>query len=263
MTTYALHTPSGPVDLTLTERGSGRPILLLHGGAGPQSITGFADQLAAAEQARVVTPTHPGFGGTVRPDGLDSIAALATVYAALLDELDLTDVTVIGNSIGGWITAELALLGSPRVSSVVLVDAVGIEVPGHPLVEFFALTMDEVAQRSFFDPAKFRIDVSALPPAAQDLMAGNRAALAVYGGASMTDPGLAARLAAVSTPALVLWGDSDQIADVEYGRSYAAAIPGAEFRVLAETGHLPQLESPDLLLRRLREFADHQTADRS
>ena len=59
-------------------------------------------------------------------DGLDRVADLATVYSGLLDVLDLTDVTVIGNSIGGWIAAELGLLGSPRVGRLVMVDAVGI-----------------------------------------------------------------------------------------------------------------------------------------
>ena len=63
------------------------PTLLLHGGAGPQSVTGFADQLAEAGPARVITPVHPGFAGTARPAGLDSVAGLARLYAALLDEL--------------------------------------------------------------------------------------------------------------------------------------------------------------------------------
>jgi len=39
-------------------------------------------------------------------------------------------------------------------------------------------------------------------------------------------------------------GDSDQIADADYGRAYADAIPGAVFQLLAETGHLPQIETP-------------------
>ncbi|MFE9601359.1 alpha/beta fold hydrolase [Streptomyces hokutonensis] len=53
---------------------------------------------------RVLVPTHPGFAGTERPEALASVSGLATLYGALLDQLDLTDVTVIGNSIGGWIT---------------------------------------------------------------------------------------------------------------------------------------------------------------
>ncbi len=99
-----------------------------------------------------------------RPEALDSIAGLAALYQALLDQLDLTDVTVIGNSIGGWITAEIALLKSPRVSGIVLIDAVGIEVPGHPVADFFSLTMDQVFTLSFHNPDPFRIDPSD-PPA--------------------------------------------------------------------------------------------------
>src|ERR1700761_7852416 len=95
------------------EAGTGRPVLLLHGGAGPQSVTGFADLLAQRAPAHVIAPTHPGFGGTPRPESLDSIRGLAELYVGMLADLDLTDVTVIGNSIGGWITAEMALLDSP------------------------------------------------------------------------------------------------------------------------------------------------------
>src|ERR1700722_14081845 len=69
----------GPVPVTVTERGEGRPFLVLHGGAGPQSVDGFADLLAAAEPARVIVPTHPGFGGTPRPAGLGPMRAPAPV----------------------------------------------------------------------------------------------------------------------------------------------------------------------------------------
>src|SRR5580658_9841870 len=246
----------GPIEVTVAEYGSGQTFLLLHGGAGPASVTGFAELFAAAHDVRVLVPTHPGFGGTPRPEALGSIPGLAALYNALLDQLDLQDVTVIGNSIGGWITAEIALLKSPRVSGIVLTDAVGIEVPGHPVADFFALTMDEVFQRSFHNPEKFRIDPATLPPAAQAIAAGNRAAIAAYTGASMTDPSLAARLATLEIPALVLWGDSDQIVDVGYGRAYAAAIPMARFQLLTDTGHSPQLETPDQVLHAIWDSAD-------
>jgi pimeloyl-ACP methyl ester carboxylesterase len=237
----------GPVQVTVTERGAGTPLLLLHGGAGPLSVDGFADLLASTRSVRVLTPTHPGFNGAPRPAALDGIGPLAQLYAGLLDELDLADVTVVGNSIGGWVAAELALLASPRVARVVLVDAVGIEVPGHPVVDFFALTMGEVAQRSYYEPNRFRLDVDALPTAAREIMAGNRATLAVYGGPEMADPTLRARLADVKPPTLVVWGEADRIADPDYGRAYADAIPGAEFALLRRTGHVPQLETPELL----------------
>jgi pimeloyl-ACP methyl ester carboxylesterase len=215
-----------------------------------------AELLAAAHQARTISPIHPGFGGTTRPEALSSIGTLAALYLALLDRLDLNDVTVVGNSIGGWIAAEMAVRGSPRISGLVLVDAVGIEVRGHPVADFFSLTMDQVFQLSFHNPDPYRIDPTTLPPAAQAIAAGNRAALELYAGKSMSDPTLIERLSTIQLPTLVLWGDSDQIVDPDYGRAYAAAIPTAAFQLLTDAGHMPQIETPDQLLRAIWSHAD-------
>ncbi len=245
----------GAVPVTYGDRGTGPAFLLLHGGAGPQSVTGFADQLAEAGPGRVITPVHPGFAGTPRPAGLDSVAGLARLYAVLLDELGLAGVTVIGNSVGGWIAADMAVTGSARITGLVLVDACGIEVPGHPVADFFSLTLDQVAELSYHDPGPFRIDPATMSAEQRAAMAGNREALAVYGGAAMADPGLRARLGQVSVPTLVVWGDSDRIVDPDYGRAFAAAIPGARFRLLEATGHVPQIETPAPLLGAIRDFA--------
>ena len=250
----------GPVEVTAAGTGAGRPFLLLHGGGGPQTVAGFAALLAADKPARVITPTHPGFGGTPRPQTLHTVRGLAEVYVALLAELGLTGVTVVGNSIGGWIAAELAALNPASVSGVVIVDAVGIEVPGHPVADFFSLTMDQVAELSYHDPAAFRIDVDAMPPAQREIMAANRAAISVYAGTAMTDPTLTARLGTITLRTLVLWGDSDRIADPDYGRAFASAIPGARFHLLTATGHLPQLETPDQFLSAVWDFATTQPA---
>jgi pimeloyl-ACP methyl ester carboxylesterase len=256
MPTTTVHVDGiGPVPATITDRGQGHTFLLLHGGAGPLSVAAFADALAETEQARVIAPTHPGFGGTPRPDALDSPQGLAALYVALADELDLTDVTVIGNSVGGWIAAEMAVLNSPRITGVLLVDAVGIDAPEFPVADFFSLTLDQVAEYSYHNPDAFRIDPSTMPPEQQAAMAGNRATLAVYGGAGMADPTLAGRLAAVTVPTLVVWGESDRIVVPDYGRLFAAAIPGARFELLPETGHVPQIESPQRLLRAIADFA--------
>jgi pimeloyl-ACP methyl ester carboxylesterase len=253
----------GPVPVTFSDTGAGHPFLLLHGGAGPQSVAVFANLLAATRDARVITPTHPGFGGTIRPERIDSMSALARLYVALLDSLELEDVTIVGNSIGGWIAAEIALTGSPRVGSLVLVDAAGIEVQGHPSVDFFALSLDEVAQLSYHDPIRFRIDPSTMPEAQRAAFAGNRASLAVYGGPSMSDPRLRARLDAITVPTLVLWGESDRMYTPEYGRAYAASIPGAAFRLLNATGHVPQVETPEQLLDPIWDFGTSREASRT
>jgi pimeloyl-ACP methyl ester carboxylesterase len=250
-TTKNLTVPGiGSVELTLEERGEGQPFLVLHGGAGPQSVAAFAGLIAEKEHNRVLTPTHPGFGGTPRPDALNSVAGLAALYFGLLDDLGLEDVTVIGNSVGGWIAAEMALLDSPRMSGVVLLDAVGIEVEGHPVADVSGLAVPEIQALSFHDPTPFRVDPTTIPDAQKAIMAGNGAALAVYAGSpAMADPSLLGRLGGISIPTLVLWGESDRIVEPAYGRAYAGAIHGARFEVLPATGHMPQMETPDLVLQ--------------
>jgi pimeloyl-ACP methyl ester carboxylesterase len=69
----------GEVDLTLEDRGEGRPVLLLHGGAGPATMGGLGTRLADSLQVRTLVPIHPGFAGTERPNDVDSIAGLAGV----------------------------------------------------------------------------------------------------------------------------------------------------------------------------------------
>jgi pimeloyl-ACP methyl ester carboxylesterase len=253
---------AGLADLTVTLQGEGRPYLLLHGGAGSQSVAAFAGLLAAEGPARAITPIHPGFDGTPRPSGLDSIAALAVLYGNLLDRLGLEDVTVVGNSIGGWIAAELALLGSPRVGATILANAVGITVPEAPITDISGLSPDELSRLSFHDPAPFRRDPATVPAAQLAVMAANRQTLGVYagGGPATTDPHLRGRLAGITTPTLVLSGESDGIVGPAYGRAFADAIPGAEFRVLPEAGHLPQLETPKELLAQVTTFTKSRPA---
>lgn len=250
----------GPVNVTVSEHGKGRPFLLLHGGGGSFTVAGFAERLASAPDTRVLVPSHPGFGGTPRPESLATMAGLAAIYAALLEQLDLHDVTVVGNSIGGWIAAELALLGSPRVGRVVLVGAVGIVVDGHPVADPFAISLPELIERSYYNPAAFAVNPATLTDAQRAGAAANRAALGVYcGPLPAGDPTLRGRLAGVTVPTLVAWGEADRIGDVDYGRAYAAAIPGAQFTLLPKTGHMPQVETPELLQRTIADFAAART----
>jgi pimeloyl-ACP methyl ester carboxylesterase len=116
--------------------------------------------------------------------------------------------------------------------------------------------MDQVFRLGFHNPEPFRIDPATLPPAAQAIAAGNRAAIAVYAGTAMTDPALAQRLGSLEIPTLVLWGDSDGIVDADYGRAYAAAIPMARFQLLPGTGHSAQQETPDLVIQAIWDSAD-------
>ncbi len=228
------------VMLTVDELGSsGQPFLLLHGGAGTQSMTGFAQKLVADDHVHVYLPTHPGFSGTLRPDWLNSVSGLADLYIALIEQFDLHDVVAIGNSVGGWITAEMAIRSRDRISRFILIDAAGIVVEGPPVVNISPLSLEELSKLSYHNPAAFRIDPSTITGVQKRIFAGNRQTLAVYGG-SMVDPTLFGRLSTITAPGLVLWGDSDGIFTPDYGRAYTA-IPTAKFQLLANVGHLPQI----------------------
>ncbi len=165
---------------------------------------------------------------------------------------------MVGNSIGGWIAAELALLQPRGLRHLILIDAVGIDVTGHPVTDVSAMAVPEIMQLSFHDAQPFLRDPASLFAEEQAALAANQTALRIYAPA-MTDPTLASRLATLDLPTLVLWGDSDGIVGVEYGRAYAEAIPGARFVVLKDSGHMPQLETPGQVVDVIRKELDRSS----
>jgi len=70
----------------------------------------------------------------------------------------------------------------------------------------------------------------------------------------MHDPGLPGILGRVEVPVLVLWGDSDRIVTPGYGQALAAAFPHAQFTLISQAGHLPQIEQPDATFGALDAF---------
>ena len=236
------------LELSVNEQGQGWPVLVLHGGGGPLSVAGFAE--AMSRNARVFTPIHPGFNGTIRPDWLDSVDKLANTYLEWIAENELRDVLVVGFSMGGWIAASMAAQDASRLRGVVLVNAVGIAVEGEPIADVFGMSPQEIRALSFHDPDKFRIEPT---PQQIAITAANFKTLAVYG-KEMRDSNLASRLAGVTTPALVAWGESDRIATPAYGRAFAAAFGNGRFAPIAESGHMPQIEQPARLLALVEKF---------
>lgn len=185
------------------------------------------------------------------------MADLAAAYLRLLRERHLSDVLVVGSSLGGWIAAELATADTQGlISGVVLVNAVGIEVDGEPIRDFFTLDARGVAEYAYHDSERFYVDPATVPAERLAVFQGNMAALRVFsGGPAMSDPTLRPRLAAVTTPTLVLWGESDRIATPAYGKEYAASFGNARFEVVPEAGHLPHLEQPARTFSLLDGFA--------
>ncbi|MFX7139952.1 alpha/beta fold hydrolase, partial [Acinetobacter baumannii] len=117
--------PYPGVSYALSEQGSGPTVLVLHGGAGPDSVDALARHLSTRH--RVFVPTHPGWGDSARPAWFTGIGRLAEMYLELLDDDGADDVVLVGSSIGGWLASEMALRDrGRRISALVLVDGVGI-----------------------------------------------------------------------------------------------------------------------------------------
>ena len=242
------------VEVTLAEAGTGRTALVLHGGGGPATVQGIAAHLSGA--MHVLTPVHPGWDGTARPGWLAAIGDLAAAYLRLLQDEGRRDVLVIGSSIGGWIGADMAVRDDAGlIGGLVLIDSVGVLVEGQPIRDFFSLDARGVAEYSFHDAERFYVDPATVPPEQAAQRAANMATMRVFAGDPyMHDPGLAARLGRVEIPVLVLWGDSDRIVTPGYGQALAAALPQAQFAVISQAGHLPQLEQPDATFGALDAF---------
>jgi pimeloyl-ACP methyl ester carboxylesterase len=245
--------------VTITERGDaaadkGSGVLLLHGGAGPASVAGLA--AALSEHVYVVTPVHPGFDGTPRPPWADSMADLADAYLDLIEELELTSVMVIGNSVGGWIAAEMALRDiHGRIGALVLLNATGIRPDDETqITDVRGLAPTEISRLAFVNPA-FRLDPAAMSEQQRAGMIANQQTLALYAGEQFNFAAkLRRRLARVTIPVLVVWGEQDGIVTTDYGRSYAAAFGNGHFRPIAAAGHFPHIEQPGAVLGAISDF---------
>lgn len=174
-----------------------------------------------------------------------TIGAYADAFLGRLTHDGLRDVVVIGSSIGGWIASEMAVLdNSGRLSCVVLVDAVGIEVEGEPVTDFYSLDPRGIVEHGFHDPDRFYVDTATVPAEEAETQRAIMATMREVAG-DMVDPSLRAKLAGVTSPTLVVWGDSDRIVTPAYGRAFADAFANARFELITDAGHLPQLEQPD------------------
>ncbi|MFB4195942.1 alpha/beta fold hydrolase [Streptomyces carpaticus] len=230
------------LDLDVRTAGEGSPVLVLHGAPGPAGVQPLVDHLATGHT--VVAPTHPGWDGTVRPDDLDSVPALAATYLDLLSHLALRDVTVIGTSFGGWVATQTVLDDREgRISRLVLVDAIGPDVPGQQVTLPAGPPPTASAPAAGPSPAQRR------GPSLSSM-----AALRAYAGPAMADPTLLARLSSVTCPVLVLWGADDTVVTPDFGRAYAAAFPHAPFELIPDAGHQPLREKPEAVHAALDSF---------
>jgi pimeloyl-ACP methyl ester carboxylesterase len=244
------------IELETLSAGAGHPMLLLHGMTPLDPAAPVVDLLAA--HAKIVAPSHPGFGGSPRPAAFDTIYDLVHLYRDVLDHLPHETVTLLGLSFGGWLAAEIATLGHPRVDALVLVDAVGIKVGDREtpdILDVFNTAPSVVRERTWHDPARWAPDFDAMSDEALVAHARNRDALCLYAwDPYMYNPQLARWLGRIAVPTLVLWGASDRMVAPAYGRAYSALIPGARFELIDAAGHHPHIEQPEAFVERVVSF---------
>jgi len=245
------------IELEVVRRGAGPPLVFLHGMQTVDPSAAFLDALG--RHAGVIAPSSPGFGRSPRPADIDTVYDLVRLHLELIDGLDQPPI-LVGHSFGGWLAAELAVVASPRIAKLVLVDAFGIKLGDREtadILDVFNTAPATVKRAAWHDPAAAP-DFDEMTDDQIAAHARSWEALCLYGWKPyMYNPQLKRWLRRIAVPTLVLWGEQDGIVTPSYGRAYAGLIPGARFETIARAGHSPHLEQPDAfadaVLRFIRE----------
>jgi pimeloyl-ACP methyl ester carboxylesterase len=244
------------IDLEVLRGGDGDPIVLLHGMRSLTAASRFPALLAA--HGSVAAPSCPGFGTSPRPKDFDTVYDLVQLQRAVLDALPGERITLVGLSFGGWLAAEIATLGHPRIARLVLVDAVGIKISDREtadILDVFNRSPAEVRRAAWNDPDRYAPDFDAMEDAEIVRHARDWEALCLYAWHPyLYNPRLSHWLGRINVPSLVVWGENDGIVSPDYGRAFAKMIPGARFKTIAACGHHPDIERPDELAALIGSF---------
>jgi pimeloyl-ACP methyl ester carboxylesterase len=264
------------------EIGSGPAVVFVHGLSG--GWQNWLEQLPvlAAEGFRCIAMDLPGFGESPMPAERISIAGYARFLDALLGELGVDAACVVGNSMGGYVAAELAISSPQRVERLVLVAAAGITsqelrneraLAGLRRAEkLLALYGAFFAARSQFVASHERLRRRALMliTSHPELLPGPLVAENLRGSGkpgfidaldALTSYPIKDRLQEIACPALVVWGERDHLVPVRDADVFESLIPDARKVVFADTGHVPQLERPDAVNRLLLEFLEEEPGE--
>ncbi|HUZ73527.1 MAG TPA: alpha/beta hydrolase [Stellaceae bacterium] len=265
-------TAADGVRLYYETQGSGPPVVCVHELAG--SCRSF-DPQQAAWQARFqcIAFNARGYPPSDVPAAVPSYGQdiAAADIGAVLDALALDDAHVMGVSMGAAATLHFALRNPARVRSIVLCSiGSGSDLkPGEyaanmeAMARFVAATdMRRLAEHYAEQPTRRRLKEK--NPAEYRKFVDGLASLSAHGiantmrGVQSRRPPLYVhkdRVAAMATPALVVLGAEDEPC-VRPSHFLAETLPGARLEVIAGTGHLVNLEAPDIVNRLVADFID-------
>jgi 4,5:9,10-diseco-3-hydroxy-5,9,17-trioxoandrosta-1(10),2-diene-4-oate hydrolase len=252
-----------------------KPLVFVHGLSG--SWPNWLEQLPAfAQEHRVVTLDLPGFGHSPMPRETISISGYAQLLDRLLDQLEIDAAAVVGNSMGGFIGAELAIAFPQRVERLVLVSAAGISthaprgsaqaVPVLRRLErilmasaaWAASVSDTTMRRARLRDAALGVVIrhpSELPAAlAAEQVRGAGKPGFIQALESIIDYEIRERLSEIACPTLIVWGERDRLISVRDADVFAELIPNSRKVVFEDTGHMSMLERPEEFNALLEDF---------
>lgn len=265
--------PEGPPTeggLSVLERGSGRPLVFLHGY--PLHRGMWSNQLVSlADAFRVVLVDLPGFGGSAETEGPDSLEGFASAVAATLDHAIGGPATIVGHSFGGYIALQLYRDRPDLFSTVVLLStratADGPEAREKRLATARRLDdpnerLDvEATVRGLLAPSTFARGGPVVAAVREIVSSARNGAVTQALRAMAGRPDLTGVLGSIDVPALVVWGSDDQLIPVEQTRSLVPAISGARGFEVSGAGHLSPMESPSEFDAEVRRFLSGPSAD--
>lgn len=259
--------------VNVIELGSGprTPALFVHGLGG--TWKNWLENLPMfALDRRVIALDLPGFGESELPAGEISISGYARCVEQVCRQLGLSEIDLIGNSMGGFVSAELALTQPERVRRLALVDAAGISIvdllrwPARTAMRLIAVQAGwGSAQRSILLRPRlrhmaFRAVMRHPTRLAIDLVAEQAGGPGMPGFLLAMDALLSYdfrdRLSEIRCPTLIVHGEEDMLVPVADAHEFRRLIDGSQLLLLKDTGHVPMLERPRTFNRALAEFLD-------
>jgi pimeloyl-ACP methyl ester carboxylesterase len=259
----------------------GPPLVFVHGLSGSwpnwlEQLPVFADRSSEIGQHRVIAMDLPGFGHSPMPSERITISGYARLLDGLLDELGIDAATIVGNSMGGFVSAELAIAFPQRVERLVLVSPAGLSTYRHPrgtralpalhraerivaaYTAWLASKSDTVTRHPLLRNATLGLVTrhpSRLPAAlaAEQLRGAGKPGFIQALEANL-DYDFRHRLPEIACPTLIVWGDSDRVITVRDAAVFAELIPGSRRVVYEDTGHMAMLERPGAFNALLNEF---------
>jgi pimeloyl-ACP methyl ester carboxylesterase len=241
--TYA---PVNGLQLYYEVHGSGRPLVLLHGGLMTIDLNfgRLLEPLAATR--KVIAVELQGHGHTADTDRPMTIPALAGDVVALLDHLGIAEADLFGFSLGGLVACGVAVASPDRVGKLIVASADPHRPPGR---ESAPLDEDRMPTPADFQAMRDAYDAVAPDPAHFDEFAVRTTAL-VHEFAGWTD-----ELRSLRAPTLLVFGDRDfsPLPDVV---ELAELLPSTQVAVVPGATHVGLTHRTDLLLTLVTEFLD-------